>query len=278
MPIEIGKYQTLEILRDTDYGLFLGDDEGNDVLLPNKYVPENVVVGDDIEVFVYLDHSERPVATTLTPKMILGEIGYLEVVSVTELGAFLDWGLEKHLFVPFKEQSPKMQEGNFYWVYMYLDERTGRLIGSARLELFLRNRNVKLRVKEEVDIYVLKPNKIGYDVLINDRYLGMIFNTDAPERLRIGDQRKAYIKQVREDGKVDVTLQVWGRQKDEPNAQLLLDKLKSGGGILPVSDKSDPEKVLQYTGMSKKTFKKAVGNLLKQKLIRVEQHRIILNK
>jgi hypothetical protein len=265
--IRLGEYNTLEILRETDPGLYLGDTEENVVLLPHRYKPDNFNIGDMLEVFVYLDYEERPVATTLTPHVLLNDFGYLHCSDVNEFGAFMDWGVQKQLFVPFKEQARPMKVGNWYIVYLSMDEQTSRLVGSSKTNKYLNNDTVTLEKFDEIDIMVTHITDLGANVIVNGTHKGLIFINDIFEDIRTGDTMKAYVKSVREDNKIDVVLQSPGYRSIEPNANFILDELKAAGGFMPLHDKSDPQDIKNELGMSKKSFKKAIGTLYKDKQI-----------
>lgn len=276
--IKIGTHQNLEILRHTDFGLFLGDEDGNDVLLPNKYVPQDYKIGDTITVFVYLDHKERPVATTLEPYIKPGEFALLKCNYTNEFGAFLDWNLEKDLFCPFKEQAFKMRKGNWYLVYCYIDEKTNRLVASSKTNSFLSNDDLTVKKFDEVDIIVSHPSEMGMNVIVNQKHLGLIFKDDIFQDLSIGDRLKGVVKKVREDHKLDISLSQIGYKNIEPTADKILDYLNTNQGFLPLTDKSSPEDIKTLLQMSKKAFKKGVGNLYRQKLINLEHDGIYLKK
>lgn len=264
--IEIGKFNVLKIARSTNVGLFLTDGE-NDVLLPTKYVPEQYELDTDIEVFVYLDHEERPVATTLEPYIYLNEFALLKVNYINDFGAFMDWGLEKDLFVPFKEQARPMQQGKRYLVYMYMDEKTKRLAASSRTNKFLSNENIELENGQEVDLIVSHITEAGINVIINEQHKGLMYKNEVFEDLRTGDRIIGYIKNIRPDGKIDVSRRKVGFESIEPTAQFILDELKANNGFLGLNDNSHPEEIKTVLQMSKKAFKKGVGTLYKQKLI-----------
>lgn len=276
--LTIGEYHILKIDRDTEPGLFLKDHEGNEVLLPNKYKPETYELEDEIEVFVYLDHEERPVATTLKPFIKLDEFGYLKCVEVSDIGAFLDWGLEKHLFVPFKEQVTKMRKGDRYLVFCYLDELTGRLVASSKTNAFLDNSELTVEPFEEVDLIVSNPTELGWNVIVNQLHQGLLYKDDVFQKLHTGDSLKGYVKKTRPDGKIDITLQRPGYRSIEPNAQELLTTLELKGGFLKLTDKSSPEEIQEQLQMSKKSFKRALGNLYKQRLVDIKDTGIYLKK
>ncbi|MBR9915119.1 MAG: GntR family transcriptional regulator [Algicola sp.] len=269
--IRIGDYNTLEILRETDQGLYIADTEGNEVLLPNRYVPESYKIWDKIEVFVYLDNEERPVAVTDTPYIVRDDFALLRCNEVTKHGAFLDWGLVKELFCPFKEQAFKMKAGGWYLVYCYLDDETDRLVASSKTNQFLDNKDLTVQQFDEVDLIVSHPSELGMNVIVNKQHLGLIFSEDIFKDISVGDRLKGYVKKVRPDNKLDIVLGKIGYRKIEPNAEIVMQHLEdSRDGFLPLNDKSDPEAIKKELQMSKKTFKKAVGTLYKQRLIMIE--------
>lgn len=274
--IKIGEYNTLEILRDTDPGLYLGDTEENVVLLPHRYKPESWEIGDMLEVFVYLDYEERPVATTLTPYIFLNEFGYLHCSDVNEFGAYMDWGVQKQLFVPFKEQARPMKVGSWYIVYMYMDEQTNRLVGSSKTNKFVSNDTVSVEKFDEVDILVTHLTEKGANAIVNGKHHGLIYIDDIFEDIRTGDRIKAFVKKVRDDNKIDLVLQAPGYRSIEPNANFVLDELKAAGGFLALHDKSDPDEIKNQLGLSKKSFKKAIGSLYKDKQITIKEDGIEL--
>lgn len=274
--IKLGEYNTLTILRETEPGLYLGDDEDNVVLLPHKYKPEEYEIGQELKVFVYLDNEERPISTTLDPFLELNTFGYLHCSAVTEFGAFMDWGLEKQLFVPFKEQARPMKQGSWYIVYLYLDEKTNRLVGSSKTNNFLQNDNLTVKPFEEVEILVTHITEKGANAIVNGLYKGLIYAEDIFEDIRSGDRIKAYIKNIREDNKIDLVLQVPGYRSIEPNANYIREELEAAGGFLPLHDKSSPDDIKNQLGMSKKSFKKAIGTLYKDKQILIKEDGIEL--
>ncbi len=275
--IKIGEYNTLIILRDTDPGLFLGDEEDNDVLLPNKYVPEQFEIGDELTVFVYLDHEERPVATTLKPHIKPGEFALLRCNYTNEFGAFLDWNLEKDLFCPFKEQAFKMRKGDWYLVYCYIDEETDRLVASSKTNSFLSNKELTVDQFDEVDLIVSHPSEIGMNVIVNEKHLGLIYKDEIYKEISVGDRLKGIVKKVRPDNKLDISLNQIGYRNIEPNAQIILKELEDNSGFLALTDKSDPDQIKDMMQMSKKAFKKAIGSLYKQRIITIKEDGIYLN-
>ncbi len=268
--IRLGEYNTLEILRSTSVGLFLGDGEGNDILLPNKYVPEAYEIGDNLEVFCYLDYDERPVATNLEPGILVNEFQLLKVVDVNEYGAFLDWGLEKHLLVPFREQRSKMQEGQWYVVFCYLDKKSNRLVASNKLDKFLSNDELTVRVREKVDLIITRQTDLGWEVIVNNTHRGLVYFNEVFKEIGIGDVMPGVIKGIRSDNKIDISLQPLGEKILEPAANKIFKTLEAHGGYLPLHDKSDPEEIRKELQMSKKTFKKGIGTLYKERKIEIK--------
>jgi len=274
--IQLGEYNTLEILRDTDPGLFLGDGEDGEVLLPNRYVPEEFEIGDKLEVFVYLDNEERPVATTDKPFITKGEFSLLRCNQVNKYGAFLDWGLVKELFCPFKEQAFKMKAGGWYLVHCYLDEDTERLVASSKTNRFLDNKELTVSKFEEVDLIVSHPSEIGMNVIVNNKHLGLVFKDDIFKDISVGDRLKGIVKKIRHENKLDISLSQIGYRNIEPNAQHILKVLNDNSGFIPLYDKSSPEDIKEQLQMSKKSFKKAIGSLYKDRVITIDTNGITL--
>lgn len=273
--ISIGNFNTLKIARRTNVGLYLTDGT-EDVLLPKKYLPENFEINDDIEVFVYLDQEERPVATTLEPYIILNEFALLKVNYINDYGAFMDWGLEKDLFVPFREQARPMTVGNYYIIYMHLDEKTNRLMGSSKLNQFLDNNNLTVEIGEEVDLIVTHITDAGINVIINEKHKGLMYQNEVFEDLRTGDRIIGYIKNIRPDGKIDVSRTKIGFEKVTDSASKILSELEFNDGFLGLNDKSHPDEIKTILEMSKKTFKQTIGVLYKEKKILIKQDGIYL--
>lgn len=282
--LKIGKYNTLTILRDTQVGLFLGnpekDPEGiHDVLLPNKYVPNEFEIGEELIVFVYLDHEQRPVATTLEPYILLNEFALLRVNYINQVGAFMDWGMEKDILVPFKEQARPMEKGKRYLVYLYMDEKTNRLVASSKTNQFLNNETLTVEKGEEVELIVSHITEIGINVIINERHKGLLYKDEVyDDSIRTGDRMRGFIKNIRPDNKIDVSLQKQGYENIEPNAEKILNELRASRGFLRLNDNSHPEDIKTVLKMSKKTFKKAIGALYKEKLIEIKEDGIYLIK
>ena len=274
--MNLGQYNSLSILRETDPGLFLGDEQGNEVLLPHKYKPEQYEIGQRLEVFVYLDNQQRPIATTQKPYVTLNHFAYLRCCEVNQHGAFMDWGLVKQLFVPFREQARPMKSGHWYVIYLYLDPKTDRLVGSSKTNRFLSQEGMSLKKFDACEILVTHLTEKGANVIINERHQGLIYIDDIFEDIRSGDRLTAYVKKVRDDNKVDIVLQPLGYKSIEPNAEYILQELEAAGGFLPLSDHSTPDLIRQELGMSKKLFKKAIGFLYKEKRITIAEDGISL--
>lgn len=277
--IEIGKYNTLRILRETSVGIYLGDESGEDVLLPNKYCPENFNPGDDITVFVYRDHEERKVATNITPKILLHEFALLKVTAVTDVGAFMDWGMEKELMVPFREQRQKLETGRWYVVYMDIDKKTDRLFASNKLDKHLKNEELTVDEGEEVDLLVMQKTDLGYNVIVNNLHKGLVYENEIFKKLNIGDKLKGFVKQIREENKLDISLHPIGYKNfNDPNCELIYKALVENNGNLAVTDKSSTEEIYSQFGISKKAFKKAVGALYRQRKISIQPEGITLTE
>ena len=269
--IELGRYNSLIIKRQTRVGLYLVDQDDNDILLPNKYVPETFELDQEIEVFCYLDNEERPVATTLKPYVQRDEFACLQVSEVNEYGAFLDWGVEKHLLVPFREQRQQMLQGQWYVIYCYLDQKTSRLVASSRLDRFLSNDDISLKRGEEVRLMVSRKTDLGWEVIVSDKHKGLVYSDEVFKTLNPGDKLLGYVKKIREDQKLDISLQPLGHQKLEPSAEKVYQILLKNDGVLKLHDKSDPAEVKAQLQMSKKTFKKAIGVLYKSRKITIKE-------
>ena len=276
--LEVGKYNTLKIVKDLDFGVYLDGGNGKEILLPARYVPKNVKPGDEVEVFIYHDNEGRLIATTARPLATVGEFKFMEVKSVNNTGAFLEWGLMKELLVPFKEQKMPMREGRWYLVYVHLDHITGRIVASARIDKYLDNVMPEYTFNQEVNLLVADETEIGYKVIINNLHWGLVYYNEVFRRLEKGEEIKGYIKEVRDDEKIDVSLVPLGYQKIEGLAGTILESLKSQGGFIAVHDKSAPEVIQSLFQCSKKSFKQAIGALYKQHLITLENGGISLAK
>lgn len=272
----LGKVNSLRVFRKTAHGVFLGELGGEqDVLLPKKYVPDNLKVDAVIDVFLYTDSEDRLVATTLVPKIYLNEIAILEVKDVRDFGAFLDWGLEKDLFLPVSHQKKRVAVGDKVTVRLLLDASTDRLFATAKIKGSTQ-REMTVKEGEEVELQVERKTEIGYQVIINNVYEGLIFFSKVFQPLHKGDRVKGFIETIREDGKITVCLQKQGYAHVVDSQDIVLKKLKQNNGILYLTDTSDPEEISKQLLISKKVFKKCIGALYKQKKIKIEDDRIVL--
>jgi len=276
--ITIGKTYKLKAIKKLDFGVYLDAEDLYEVLLPKRYVPRELEMGDEIDVFLYLDSEDRPVATTEIPKVQLGEFAYLEVVDVNNTGAFLDWGLPKDLFVPFGEQHRPMEIGRSYIIYVYLDKVKGRLTASSKIDKFLDDEKPhNFTPQQAVKLLIANSTDLGYKAIIDNSHWGVLYSNDVFQRLSFGQSMDGFIKRVRDDGKIDLSLQ-GGKETRDKYERIILGYLKQQGGFAQVHDKSDPKLISDLFGMSKKAFKKAIGNLYKQKIINIEKDGINLVK
>ena len=275
---KIGQFNKLRVVKKLDFGIYLDGDSHGEILMPKQYVPENCNPEDEIDCFIYLDSEDRIIATTLTPFAKVGEFAYLEVVSVSAIGAFLKWGLPKDLFVPFREQKQKMEVGRFYLVYLYLDEDTNRIAASAKLEQFLLDVPPEYSVGQEVDLLIYHKTDLGYKAIINTEHLGVLYKNEVFQELRPGQKIKGYINKIREDKKIDLALQKPGFEKIDSLTDVILKKIAENNGFLEVLYKSEAGKIYELFGVSKKTFKKGICALYKEKLIDLNDKGIRLGK
>lgn len=274
--LEIGTYTKLTVDRIKSPGAYLINDEDEDVLLPNKYVSEDLQIGDQIEVFIYLDGEERIVATTENPYIKLNDFAVLKANNVNKIGAFMDWGLEKDLFIPFREQELKIKEGSSYLVYMYFDRQTERLVGSTKLSKYLDNTDHQLQIRDKVDLIVWSSSDLGTKVIINKKHLGLLYSNEVFKKLKFGQQITGFIKKTRSDNKIDVSLEEISYKNIEPNAQKILNLVEKNNGHLKLNDKSHPDEIQDVLGISKKAFKKALGSLYKKRLVTIDRKGISL--
>lgn len=266
--IEIGKYNTLRVNRFVDFGCYLGDGDGREVLLPKRYLTGREQEGDEIEVFVYNDSENRPVATTEKPLAVVGDFALMRVKAVNSVGAFLEWGLSaKDLLVPFREQRVDMKAGRSYIVYVYLDNATNRIVASAKLDKFLDNRMPHYYHRQKVDLLVVQRTELGYKVIINDLHWGMIYKNETYKDVNVGERCVGYVKQVRPDGKIDVTLEKIERMRVDDLSTEVLDYVKAHGGSISITDKSTPEEIRNAFQCSKKDYKKALGQLYRERKV-----------
>ena len=274
--IKLGKYNQLEVVKEVDFGVYLNGDEDGEILLPKRYVPEGTKPGDILNVFIYLDMEERLVATTLQPYVQVGEFACLQVAWVNQFGAFLDWGLMKDLFVPFREQKMKMQVGRKYVIHAHLDDESYRIVASAKVERYLSKDRPEYASGDEVNILIWQKTDLGFKAIIDNKYSGLLYENEIFSTLQTGMEMKAFVKQVREDGKVDLILQKPGFEKIDDFSKTLLDYIKAHGGRINLNDKSPAEDIYDTFGVSKKTFKKGVGDLYKKRLITLHEDGIAL--
>lgn len=274
--IKLGDYNLMKVVKRVDFGMYLdGGDEG-EVLLPLRYVPDECKVGDEIEVFIYLDADERLVATTQKPFAKVGDFAFLEVSWVNEYGAFLNWGLMKDLFCPFREQKMKMVRGKGYIVHVHIDRESYRIVASAKVERYLSNDIPPYKSGDEVNLLVWQKTDLGFKVIIDNQYSGLVYKDQIFRDIHTGDRMKGYISTVREDGKIDVALQPTGRQMTADFSNALLQYLEDHGGVCRFTDKSPAEDIYNEFNVSKKNFKKAVGDLYKRRLITLNADSIML--
>ena len=277
MNIELGKFNQLKVVKFVDFGLYLDGGDDGEILLPLRYVPEGVKEGDELKVFLYLDNEERLVATTQTPLVQVGEFAFLEVNWVNKYGAFLNWGLMKDLFVPFREQKMRMIQGKSYIVYCYQDKESYRLMASAKVNKFLSNEMPPYQEGQEVDILIWQKTDLGFKAIVENKFAALLYDSEIFQPLRSGMRLKAFVKQVREDGKIDLILQQAGPRKVDDFAETLLKYIRDHKGFTSFNDKSDAEEIFETFGVSKKTFKKAVGELYKMRLVSLQPNGISLN-
>lgn len=274
--LKLGEHNKLKVLRITSLGMYLGNEGNDDVLLPNKSIPNALKVGDEIEVFIYKESEDRIIATTLSPKIKYDSFACLKVVDVNDVGVFFDIGLEKDLLVPAIEQNTQVSVGDWCIVYMFLDEETEMLVGSMKWKEFCFRDEPEFEANQKVQIMIGEKTDLGRNVLIENDFYGLIYSNEIFEKLEIGDTREAYIKRIREDGDIDVTLQQLGYGNVISSADKILKLLKDNHGKLEIGDKSSPAKITAITGMSKKTFKKAIGDLYKKKLVLLDKEEVKL--
>jgi predicted RNA-binding protein (virulence factor B family) len=272
----LGRYNKLRIIKRADIGVFLDGDQFGDILLPRKYAPESMRIGDEVEVFLYNDSEDRIIATTLKPKAQVGECAYLKVVSSSKFGAFLDWGLPKDLLVPFSEQQKPMEKGYSYAVYLFVDEETERIAASTKLEQHLSVDVSGFKPQQKVDLLIYGKSDLGFKAVINGTHLGQLFEGETFQRLHFGEQLKGYIRQVRVDGKIDLMLQLPSELTRDNLGEAIIDQLRQNDGVSTLTDKSPPDDIYQAYGVSKASYKKALGKLYKQRRIAIEKQQITL--
>ena len=274
--LKLGEFNRLKIIKEVDFGLYLDGGDGERILLPRRYMPKEYERGEELDVFLYLDQDERLIATTEKPLAQVGDFAYLEVAWTNQYGAFLKWGPMKDLFCPFREQKKRMETGKSYIVHVHIDEESYRIMASAKVEHFFSTETPEFQQGEQVEILVWQKTELGFKVIINNSYPGLLYDNQIFRPLHTGDRLPAYISQVRQDGKVDLSLQPTGRQQTLDFAETLLQYLKDHGGSCDLGDKSNAEDIKERFQVSKKTFKKAIGDLYRQRLITLSPTGIVL--
>ena len=275
---EIGKFNTLRVIKRLDFGIYLDGGDLDEILLPARYVPEQCEIGDQLEVFIYLDSEDLLIATTEIPKATVGECAYLKVLDVNRVGAFLDWGLPKDLLVPFSEQIKPMEVGQSYVVYLYLDDASERITGTTRLENFLPDASPYFKVDQQVDLLIAGQTDLGYKAVVNGVVTGLIFQSEVFKPLQQGQELKGYIKQVRADKKLDLYLQRTSRESLDDLSKQIMAFIKQQGGQITLTDKSSPEAIAQQFNVSKSSYKKSLGKLYKKKMIVITKETVSLVK
>jgi predicted RNA-binding protein (virulence factor B family) len=276
--VEIGKRNTLRVVKFVDFGVYLDGENFREILLPSRYVPQGCAVGDEIDIFLYLDSDDLLIATTETPKAMVGECAYLKVVAVNQVGAFLDWGLPKELLVPFGEQQKPLEVGKSYVVYLYIDDASQRIAASTQIDKFLPDNSLYFKEQQQVDLMIYGRTDLGYKAIVNGVVTGLIFNSDVYTPLQNGQVIKGFIKQVRPDKKLDLYLQIANREALDTLSEQILAFLEKEGGRSTMTEKSPPELIAKQFGASKSSYKKALGKLYKKRLILIEKTHIELVK
>lgn len=276
--IEIGKINTLKVLRETTVGFYLGDEDGNEVLLPNSYITEKPSVKEKVEAFIYKDSEDRLIATLKKPIVKINDFACLRVNAAKDIGAFMSWGLEKDLFVPLGEQKFIMEEGRYYVVRVYVDDVSNRIVASSKLEKFLSNEDLKLEGGQEVEIMITEESPLGYSCIINGMYKGLIYHNDVYQDLFVGDEQIAYVKTIREDNLVDISLQKGGFKNVLSATEIILEYLENNDGFVDLHDKSSPDEIAEKFSMSKATFKKSIGVLYRHRKVLIKPDGVYLVK
>lgn len=276
--VKLGNTHQLRVSKAVDFGFYLDAQELGDVLLPKKYAPKDLAVGDLLHVFLYLDSEDRPIATTQQPKAKVGEFAFLKAVARTHVGAFLDWGLDKDILVPFAEQHRPIEVDQSYLVYLYLDKHDGRIVASSKIDKFIDDDAPhNFTPQQQVNLLIANSTELGFKAIINNSHWGVLYKNDVFQKLSFGQSKKGFIKRIREDGKIDLSLQ-GGKETRDKYAKIILNHLEKQQGFSPVHDKSSPEIIANTFGMSKGAFKKAIGGLYKQRLISIQKDGIHLVK
>lgn len=278
MMAEVGQFNTLKVIKQVPFGLYLDGGEWGEILLPNKFVTAGTQLGDEVKVFLYFDSEDEIIATTQRPRAVLGQFAFLEVIDINRVGAFLDWGLDKDLLVPQPEQRRPMEKGRSYIVYIKQDGE-GRIVASSKIDRFLDKYRTRLALGDEVSLLIAETTELGNKVIVNDSHWGLIHKEDIFQELRYGKRQTGFVKNIREDGKIDVTLRKAGHERITGLSAVILKALQREGGFLPLHDKSDAGEIRKVFGESKKSFKSAIGHLYKQRMITIDDDGIrLVNK
>ncbi len=274
--VKIGRDCALEVLKFTESGAYLDGGPYGEILLPNRYVSEELKVGDDVVVFVSFDSEDRLFASTHFPLAMVGEFGFLKVLDISNNGAFLDWGMPKDLFVPFREQYEAMEKGNYYLVRVYVDPKTGRIAASSKIYRFLDCESYDYQVGQQVKLLIARKSDLGFTAIVEHKHTGVLYANEVFTSLNVGDSLPGFIKKIRPDGKLDLSLQEQGYKKVDPVTSQIFNLLHDQGGFLPYTDKTDPATIQKVFGTSKKTFKQALGALFRNHQIRIGDDGIFL--
>ncbi|MBA3971664.1 MAG: GntR family transcriptional regulator [Bacteroidetes bacterium] len=266
--IRVGEYNELEVVKELDFGIYVGEDD-IEILMPTKWVPEGTKIGAFLDVFIFRDSDDRLIATTVKPMATNETFAFLEAKQVNEVGAFLYWGMDKDLFVPFREQAQRMETGKSYVVFVYVDEETDRLVASSKLSRFIVREEVELREGDIVDLLVYSETDLGFNAIVNDLYSGLIYKNEIFEAIRVGDKMQGFVKRIREDEKIDLSLQKSGFELVDDVKWRILKLMKEENGFLPLNDDSTPEEIKAKLQISKKAFKKAIGALYRERLVKL---------
>lgn len=277
--LEVGKQNTMRVIKRLPFGAILihdDDESAEEVLIPKRYEPENCQINDIFDVFVYLDSEDRIIATTETPFAHVDGFGFLKVVDVNKTGAFFDWGLSKDLLVPYGEQMYPVKVGSYHMVFLYLDDRTSRITGSLKIDKWLKEESFYLKQDQAVDLMIYAKTELGFKAIVNNDYSGLLYENEIFQTLNIGDKLQGFIKNIRTDNKIDLTLQKPSEETRDALTDTILEDLKQQGGSSNLTDKSNPEEIYAYYGVSKKSYKKALGALYKKRLIVIDKDKISL--
>ncbi len=273
--VNIGEYNELEVVKQLEFGIYLRVDDV-EILMPTKWVPEGTRIGDMLNVFIYRDSDDRLIATTMVPFATANTFAFLEVKDTNATGAFLDWGMQKDLLVPFREQPVKMEPGMSYVVFVYVDEKSNRLVASARLNKYIEGNDIKVMEGDMVDLLIYSETPLGFNAIVNNMYSGLIYKNEIYETIRIGDRVKGFVNRIREDNKIDLRLQKSGFELVDDVKWRILKMMKDEKGFLSLSDNSSPEEIKAKLAISKKAFKKAIGALYKERLIKLTDKGVVL--